>query len=478
MLRKQTVKTLLVLTLVMLALTALFFWVVRENWDDTSVRSEPISAYGVLPVSGETRVIDQAFPAEADRVELIGFVPAALGETGAGEFRLSLLDAAGQEKWAQTIPAEALRLDELNEFPLEEPVRVVRGEELTLRLEPGETGLSAQYGKTVSAGRVEVTAADTDRLTLNGEGFQGRLLMAVQGSDHLGLSWLAWLLGGLIWLGLCAAVLATDRAIQTGRDKVFFRRSEIARRFSYLLKTLVLRDFKIKYQASLLGVLWSFLNPLLTMAVYLFVFSTIFKSNIEYFPAYLLTGIVMFNYFSESTSLGLNSIVGNRALITKVYMPKVIYPVSKVLSSAINLFISFIPMIIVLLITGVPIHKSFLLLPLAVAFLIAFCLGVTMILSTMTVFFRDTQFLWGILITIWNFLTPIFYPESIIPAAFRTLYHLNPLYQIIYFMRCVTIGGVSPTPVTYLYCFLVSAVPLLLGLLVFRRKQDRFVLYL
>ena len=224
--------------------------------------------------------------------------------------------------------------------------------------------------------------------------------------------------------------------------------------------------------------LWSFLNPLLTMAVYLFVFSTIFKSNIEYFPAYLLTGIVMFNYFSESTSLGLNSIVGNRALITKVYMPKVIYPVSKVLSSAINLFISFIPMIIVLLITGVPIHKSFLLLPLAVAFLIAFCLGVTLILSTMTVFFRDTQFLWGILITIWNFLTPIFYPESIIPAAFRTLYHLNPLYQIIYFMRCVTIGGVSPTPVTYLYCFLVSAVPLLLGLLVFRRKQDRFVLYL
>jgi len=135
-------------------------------------------------------------------------------------------------------------------------------------------------------------------------------------------------------------------------------------------------------------------------------------------------------------------------------------------------------MIIVLLITGVPIHKSFLLLPLAVVFLIAFCLGVTLILSTMTVFFRDTQFLWGILITIWNFLTPIFYPESIIPAAFRTLYHLNPLYQIIYFMRCVTIGGVSPTPVTYLYCFLVSAVPLLLGLLVFRRKQDRFVLYL
>ena len=240
----------------------------------------------------------------------------------------------------------------------------------------------------------------------------------------------------------------------------------------------MIRDFRVKYQASVLGVLWSFLNPLLSMFVYLLVFSTIFKSNIEYFPAYLLTGIVLFNYFSESTSLGLNSIVSNRALITKVYMPKMIYPLAKVLSSAVNLLVSFIPMLIVMVATGVPIHKSLLLLPVVVVFLVAFCLGMTLILSTLTVFFRDTQFLWGILITVWNFLTPIFYPETIIPASFRTIYHLNPLYQIVYFMRCITVGGVSPTPVTYLYCFLVSFIPLAVGLFIFRRKQDRFVIYL
>ena len=131
-----------------------------------------------------------------------------------------------------------------------------------------------------------------------------------------------------------------------------------------------------------------------------------------------------------------------------------------------------------MLTTGVPFHRSLLLLPVVLVFIIAFCTGVSLILATMNVFFRDTQFLWGILLTIWNFMTPIFYPESIIPAAYRTLYHMNPMYQIVYFMRCITIGGVSPTPATYAYCALGSFVPLLLGLLIFRWKQDQFVLHL
>jgi ABC-2 type transport system permease protein len=128
--------------------------------------------------------------------------------------------------------------------------------------------------------------------------------------------------------------------------------------------------------------------------------------------------------------------------------------------------------------TGVRFTKAMLLLPFVVLFLVMLTTGVSLILSTMTVFFRDTQFLWGILITIINFMTPIFYPETIIPAAFRTLYHINPLYQILFFMRSITLNGVSPTPITYLYCLLVSAVPLVLGLWIFRKQQDKFVLYL
>ena len=304
------------------------------------------------------------------------------------------------------------------------------------------------------------------------------MVMVGRGRNRLGLSWLAWVLAGLCYLASLFVLIRTEESEKTQKNDIFFMFTEVRKRYSFLLKQLIHRDFKTKYQASVLGVFWSFLNPLLSMTVYLIVFSLIFRSNIEYFPAYLLTGIVLFNYFSESTSQGLNSIVVNRALITKVYMPKMIYPLAKVLSSAVNLLISFIPMFIVMLVTGVPFHKSLLLLPLVVIFLVSFCLGMTLILSTLNVFFRDTQFLWGVLITVWNFLTPIFYPETIIPAAFRTVYHMNPLYQIVYFMRCITVGGVSPTPLTYLYCCLAAFIPLAIGLYVFRKQQDRFVIYL
>ena len=94
------------------------------------------------------------------------------------------------------------------------------------------------------------------------------------------------------------------------------------------------------------------------------------------------------------------------------------------------------------------------------------------------VYFRDVQFLWGILLTILNFVSPIFYPESIIPARFITIYHMNPMYQYLFFMRTITLGGISPTPVTYLYCTLASLLSLAVGLFVFRRSQSKFVLHL
>ena len=132
---------------------------------------------------------------------------------------------------------------------------------------------------------------------------------------------------------------------------------------------------------------WSFLNPLLTMAVYLFVFSTLFRSDIEHFPVYLMSGIVLLIFFSEATSLGLGAIVGNSHLIAKVYMPKIIYPLTKVLSASINLCISFVPLLIVMIITGVSLTKSLLLLPVVVMFLLVFSLDVSLILATLNVFF-------------------------------------------------------------------------------------------
>ena len=136
---------------------------------------------------------------------------------------------------------------------------------------------------------------------------------------------------------------------------------------------------------------WSFLNPLLTMLVQYFIFSTLFKSDIPNYAAYLLTGIVCFNFFAEACNMSLFSILGNASLITKVYVPKYIYPVTRVMSSVVNLAISLIPLILVCLLTGVQFEKSALLSFYFLACLIIFSLGMSMLLSTAMVFFRDRK---------------------------------------------------------------------------------------
>ena len=352
-----------------------------------------------------------------------------------------------------------------------------QGKTLTLKVVPNETGMALWAGNTVAAGKFDI-AVQTDGLTVNGEAHDGSLVMYAQGHNLLQASGWFWPVALVLLVAAAVLVCLTHIQHKQAKRTILTLIVTVCNRYRYLLKQLVDRDFRVKYKSSILGMVWSLLNPLLTMLVYLFVFSTLFKSNIENFPVYLLSGIILFSFFGEATNLGMGSIVGNSALITKVYMPKLIYPLSKVLSSAINFCISLIPLCLVMLITGVTIHKSLLLLPLVIIFLIVFSFGVSLILATMNVFFRDTQFLWGVLQMMLNFLTPIFYPESIIPAEFLTIYRCNPLYQIIYFMRTIILDGVSPTPVTYLYCILSCGVTLLLGLWIFRRNQDRFVLYL
>ena len=460
-------------TLIYLLLALVMYWVVAEDWSMTSVRTDAVTMSQLQP---ENAVVEQTFTAEMDVLRQVSITPHFNAAERSGSALLSVF-TGGELLAEQPVDVAGLTSDAANVIDLQTPVSDAAGQMLTLRLDPQSTGMSLWTGSTMSAGKFDV-AVQTSGLTVNGEATEGSLVCSFAGYSLLqGKRWF-WP-GAMVLLAACVALMqVTEQQLQSGKRTPLTMLVNVCQRYGFLMRQLVSRDFRVKYKASVLGVVWSFLNPLLTMLVYLFVFSTIFKSNIEYFPVYLMSGIVLFNYYSEATSLGLTAITGNSALITKVYMPKVIYPLSKVLSSAINLCISFIPLFIVMLITGVPFQKSMLLLPLVVLFLLMFCLGMSLILSSMNVFFRDTQFLWGVLITMWNFLTPIFYPESIIPAQFQTLYHLNPLYQIVFFMRSITIGGVSPTPVTYLYCTLVSVVPLALGLWIFRKNQDKFVLYL
>ena len=176
--------------------------------------------------------------------------------------------------------------------------------------------------------------------------------------------------------------------------------------------------------------------------------------------------------------MALQSIVGNASLITKVYVPKYIYPVSRVFSSTINLLLSLIPLLAVMLLTGAPIRPAILLLPFGLLCLVAFCIGMGFVLSTLMVFFRDTQFLWGVVSMLWMYATPIFYPESIVPQQYMLLYKCNPLYHIIRFIRILLIDGVSPEPKAYLLCLIASVVPLAVGAVVFKKNQDKFILNL
>ena len=308
------------------------------------------------------------------------------------------------------------------------------------------------------------------------QSIDGCLVMRQTGTKELKAAAYFWPVTGILSCLFLVTALINDlmsRKAQTPLQKV----RDVIHRYRYLLKQLVLRDFKVKYKASLLGFLWSFLNPLLMILVYYVVFSNLFSTQ-EHFVVYLMCGTILFSYVSESTSLGLNSIVGNADLITKVYIPKYIFPLSKALSSAINLLISMIPLMVLMMLDHLQFSKALVLIPVLVVLLILFCAGLSLILSSLMVFFRDTQFLWSVIILMWNFLSPVFYPESIIPASILDIYRMNPLYQYMSFLRNIALNGKAPGPQCFAYCSLAALISISVGLLVFRKLQNRFALYL
>ncbi len=259
-------------------------------------------------------------------------------------------------------------------------------------------------------------------------------------------------------------------------------------KYRFLISQLVERDFKVKYKRSVLGVFWSFLNPLLMMIVQYVVFSKLLnlRGNIEHYAIYLLTGIVIWNGFNDCTTQSMRSITGNTALITKVYVPKYIYPVTKVLSSFINVILSMIPLLLVSLIYGLfssphlYLNETLCLLPFGLLFLLVFCIGMGFLFSTLMVFFRDVEFLWTVISAIWMYATPIIYSLDMFTVAawLVKLMQFNPIYHFISFFRTVILNG-TPVPLReYLFCAAFSVLVFLIGYYVFRKNEDKFVLYL
>lgn len=249
-------------------------------------------------------------------------------------------------------------------------------------------------------------------------------------------------------------------------------------KYRFLIHELVVRDIKKKYRRSVLGILWSILNPLLMMTVTAMVFSTLFRFDIKNYPLYLLVGQILFTFYAESTNFAMSSIIDNSGLIRKIYIPKYLFPLSRVVSSGVNLLFTLPALLIIILATGQPISWRMLTFVFPLALFFIFCLGVGLILTTMAVYFRDMFHLYGVLLNLLSYATPIFYPESIVPAKFSFLLKLNPLY---YFFKCVRqalYGNSIPSLHLMLYCGILAICAIAVGILVFRKFQNHFILYI
>lgn len=249
-------------------------------------------------------------------------------------------------------------------------------------------------------------------------------------------------------------------------------------KYRFLLNQLVKRDIKIKYRRSVLGIFWSFLEPLLMMIVLTILFSTFFKRGIPNFPVYYLTGMLMYSFFAGGSNTAMRSIKSSAGILKSVYVPKYMYSLSSILSNFVTFSLSLIVLLVVMAATHVDftIYIIFAILPIIALLLLT--IGAGLILATINVFFRDTEHLYGVFLTLLMWSMPIFYPANIVPESFRFIQDYNPLYAIISCCRSSFLYGTLYNPYDLLFAMISGIIALIIGIMVFYKYQDRFILYI
>ena len=245
------------------------------------------------------------------------------------------------------------------------------------------------------------------------------------------------------------------------------------RRYRFLLFQLIRRDLVARYKRSILGVAWTMLNPLGTMLIMTFVFSNLFKS-VESYPVYILSGLVVWNFFSQGTNAAMVGLIWGGSLMQRIYLPRTIFGVSAIGTALVNLLIALIPLTLVMLITGTPIPLTVLFLPVSILLLTAFTLGFGLLLSALAIYFPDVEEMYQILLTAWMYLTPIIYPEEIIPERFLSLYRLNPMYWMVKLFRLPIYYGRIPTIAEIAPALAWATGFLIVGWLFFTSKSDEY----
>lgn len=249
-------------------------------------------------------------------------------------------------------------------------------------------------------------------------------------------------------------------------------------KYRNLLVELVKKDIKLKYRSSYLGVVWTMLEPLLTMVVLTLVFSRLLGKGTRDFPVYILTGRLLYSFFSNGTKAALRAVRANAGMIKKVYVPKYMYPFASVLSGYVIFLISLVVLAIVAVVRGVypTLQLFWIFVPLVQILIIT--TGVGMILATMAVFFRDVEYLWGVALMLIMYTSAIFYQvESVVSDKNGWIFKLNPLYAVIENFRNAVFGQPMNFQ-TMSYATVFGGVSLLIGVFVFYKKQDKFILYL
>lgn len=251
---------------------------------------------------------------------------------------------------------------------------------------------------------------------------------------------------------------------------------ELQDAFQYrnLIFQMIRRDILTRYKRSVLGVAWTMLNPLGTMLIMTIVFSHIFTGT-EGYPALVLSGILAWNFFSQTTNAAVLHLVWGGTLLKKVYIPRTVFAISATGTGLVNLVLAIVPLLVVMLVTGMPIRWVMLFLPVPILLLAAFALGLGLLISTIAVYFADVVEMYQVVLMAWFYVSPVIYPETILPEAYRIwIARLNPMYHLIGLFRAPIYEGRIPDLNEILLSAAIGFGMLLVGWFIFSKKADEF----
>ena len=254
--------------------------------------------------------------------------------------------------------------------------------------------------------------------------------------------------------------------------RVLIKKEDI-KQYVFVIKELTAREIKRKYARSSLGIIWSVLNPLLLMIVMSLIFSTMFKSSIDNFPIYYLTGYIFWGLFSGATNSAMSALVDNKMLLIKAKLPKHTFILSRIYTSLVNFGYTCIAYVLMLAVFRVKLNWAMLLLPIDVLFALIFSMGIGYMLSILYVFFADIRYLYSVLLTLLMYLSAIFYPITRLPDAMQTFISYNPVYVIISFARTCVLDGTVPVASEWIKLALMSFISFVIGMVVFRVKENK-----